>query len=433
MHENQPPGRIWRYAAGSIGSGVYATVPSVLLLYYLTDTVGLPPLLAGLVLLLPKLLGVIVDPLIGSISDRTVTPLGRRTPFLIFGTIGMMLSFGVLFHTPDTGPISSRFLIALLAYLSTSLCYSMFAVPYINMPAEISGDDAVRTKLIALRMAFVFLGTIIGAALPPLLVDSFGGGSAGYGGMAFVIIGLTLPVMLLAAHATFQLESRPAAKALTRFSMTGLFLPLGTPEFRQLLIVYVLLMISSAATTSAIPYLVVHGLGLRESWIGYVLLAALGTATICAPTWPALARRLGRAAAFQTAIAATIIGGLLLWASQDISMLILFAAAFFIGVGASGVQVFSFALLAGHIAKKGSMGAATTGLWTGAEKLGLAIGPAFTALSLWYFALAGTNDSARDAPSQLGIWVAVCVTPIVVSVVALILLARTLPHQDRMP
>lgn len=43
-----------RYALGSCGMGVYVTVPGLLLLYFLTDTLGVTPWLAGLALLVPK-------------------------------------------------------------------------------------------------------------------------------------------------------------------------------------------------------------------------------------------------------------------------------------------------------------------------------------------------------------------------------------------
>lgn len=35
--------------------------------------------------ILPPLMGMVVQPLVGSLSDRTCTRLGRRTPYLIIG------------------------------------------------------------------------------------------------------------------------------------------------------------------------------------------------------------------------------------------------------------------------------------------------------------------------------------------------------------
>lgn len=55
-------GDLTLYATGSIGMGVWVTVPGLLLLYFLTRTLGVPALLAGTTLLLPKIVDVVVHP-----------------------------------------------------------------------------------------------------------------------------------------------------------------------------------------------------------------------------------------------------------------------------------------------------------------------------------------------------------------------------------
>ena len=63
------------YGAGSVATGAFGTVPGLMLLPYLTDTLGVSVLLAGLVVLLPKAWDVVLNPLAGRISDRTVSAL----------------------------------------------------------------------------------------------------------------------------------------------------------------------------------------------------------------------------------------------------------------------------------------------------------------------------------------------------------------------
>ena len=65
-------GDLIAYATGSVGMGVWVTVPGLLLLYFLTNTLGVSPFLAGLTLLLPKIIDIIVHPMLGS------HPIGRR-------------------------------------------------------------------------------------------------------------------------------------------------------------------------------------------------------------------------------------------------------------------------------------------------------------------------------------------------------------------
>lgn len=58
-------GDLTAYATGSVGMGVWVTVPGLLLLYFLTNTLGVSPFLAGLTLLLPKIIDIIVHPMLG--------------------------------------------------------------------------------------------------------------------------------------------------------------------------------------------------------------------------------------------------------------------------------------------------------------------------------------------------------------------------------
>lgn len=76
------------YAAGSFGTGVFSTVPTVILLYFCTEILALPVAWATAIVLLPKLWSILWDPLVGAWSDRTITRIGRRRPFMIAGVLG---------------------------------------------------------------------------------------------------------------------------------------------------------------------------------------------------------------------------------------------------------------------------------------------------------------------------------------------------------
>ncbi|MGZ6827360.1 MAG: MFS transporter, partial [Mycobacteriales bacterium] len=88
------------YGVGAIGNGVFVTVPGLLLLYYLTDVIGVTAGLASLVLFVPKLWDAFVNPLVGSLSDRSTSRFGKRRPFLLVGGAGTALAFVLLFSAP---------------------------------------------------------------------------------------------------------------------------------------------------------------------------------------------------------------------------------------------------------------------------------------------------------------------------------------------
>ncbi len=54
------------YAAGSIGTGGFATLPGLVLTYYLTDSLGVAALMAGVIVTVAKVWDVVIDPVVGS-------------------------------------------------------------------------------------------------------------------------------------------------------------------------------------------------------------------------------------------------------------------------------------------------------------------------------------------------------------------------------
>ena len=64
------------------------TIPLIL-----TNKFGLPQTWSGIIMALDNILALFMLPLFGAISDRCKSPRGRRTPFILFGTIIAALAF----------------------------------------------------------------------------------------------------------------------------------------------------------------------------------------------------------------------------------------------------------------------------------------------------------------------------------------------------
>ena len=167
---------IFGWGLGSLGLSTILNTLNVLLVAYLTLVVGLDPALAGSLVLLAKVYDMVTDLPMGWLSDRTVTPLGPRRPYLLAAGIITPLAMMLLFSPPAIDPVT-YITVALLLYASG---YTLFNVPYLSMPAELASDTHLRTRMMAHRSAFIAGGTFFGVALAPYLVGSLGGGEAGY-------------------------------------------------------------------------------------------------------------------------------------------------------------------------------------------------------------------------------------------------------------
>ena len=91
------------YGSGSVATGAFGTVPGLMLLPYLTDSLGIAAVAAGFIVFVPKAWDVVLNPIAGRISDRTVDPRGPRRPWLLRAGLALAVAFALLFAAPIDG------------------------------------------------------------------------------------------------------------------------------------------------------------------------------------------------------------------------------------------------------------------------------------------------------------------------------------------
>ncbi|MFN7399670.1 MAG: MFS transporter [Sandaracinobacter sp.] len=379
------------YASGSFGTGLYSTIPSVLLLYFCTETLRIPPAIAGIIVFVPKLWAVVWDPIVGRWSDRSRHRWGRRRPFLLAGLIGMMVSFVALFSPPDMAWEAAA-VWAALAYFALATLYSLYAVPYIALPAELGSTAATRALLIGRRMIAVMIGVLAGAAGAPFLVDLGGGGREGYRLMSLTIGAFCLVVMALPLIMLNGRDGPASGPAGMRKGSSHLHAALRNTAFLRLLGSFVAQLIACGALMAALPYIVTRILGRPEGDIAVALAILLSFAILGVPIWTRLARRRDERTLMMLALAGLALA-VTLMALAVISSAgwpVVLASLALVGIPFAGLQVLSFTLVA-HFIRSAAVQeeAALTGVWTAAEKVGLAAGATMTATAIATLGLAG--------------------------------------------
>jgi Na+/melibiose symporter-like transporter len=121
------------YAMGDMGISVSYFAVGFFFMFYLTDMVGLSPAAAGLALFIGKLWDGVNDPLMGIISDRTVSRFGKKRVYVLFGSIALAVSFMLLWTVPLGAPAWGRFLWATVSLLLYSTAYTVVVVPYMAL------------------------------------------------------------------------------------------------------------------------------------------------------------------------------------------------------------------------------------------------------------------------------------------------------------
>jgi len=149
-----------------------------------TEELGASPFLFGLIWLAGPFTGMVVQPLIGALSDKTRTPLGRRRPYLLGGAI---LSALALWAFPNSAsitnwlggvfnvnlPIWSALLFAAIMIWILDACVNIAQGPYRALVPDVvpSEQHSLANSYISLAIG---LGSVVAAGTAPFLKWAFG-------------------------------------------------------------------------------------------------------------------------------------------------------------------------------------------------------------------------------------------------------------------
>jgi Na+/melibiose symporter-like transporter len=421
------------YAVGSLATGTFGTVPGLVLLYFLTDTLAVPAALAGAAVFVPKFLDVLWNPVVGGWSDRTTSRLGPRRPWMLAGALTLPPLFVLIFAVPDLGPTASALWVA-VAFLLAGAAYGLFQVPYISLPAELTPDPGERSRLQTARVVVVAVGILVGGAAAPALVAAGGDGRAGYLLMG-AVVAVVLAVGTLVCTATVPTTRAVVSDAVTT-GPTGASLPGAlrvarrSPRFWTLYTGFLLQSVAIAVALAAIPYYARYVLD-REGWTSVLFAAFVGPALLVTPL-----RRRGearRGKRWSLVTASWLFAAFAALAAPGVLAPVLPTLAFVgCGFAYAGLQVFAYSMLTDTLAERAPGDSATragllAGLWTASETAMFAVGPGVVAavLAVSGFVSSGEGETVTQPGSAVvAIVVAAGLVPAVLVALSTLRFAR---------
>lgn len=372
-----------RYGTGSLGTGGYTTLPGLVLVYYLTDALGIAAVAAGIILGVAKIWDVLIAPAIGALSDHSAAQRGSRRALMTVGALSLPIFFALTFAAPPGWPLGFKATWVAIAFLLSATVFSLFQVPYVALPAELTSRYHERTRLLTVRVAVLALAILLFGAGGPALRDIGGSETTGYLVMG-VVTGLAMGVAMYVASQTATLGRPPAGTATShRHALTAGYRDAGavlrrSSALRLLLTAGALQALATGMMLAAAQYVATWVLD-SQSAISALFVALIGPALVFAPVWGLVARRVGKEAGFAAALvlfAAAALGLLALWWSTGWWIYPLIGLA---GVAYAGIQTLALAMVPDvishderthHASSAGVIG----GIWTAAETGGMALG-----------------------------------------------------------
>ena len=419
------------YAIGAAGTAGFGTVPGLLLAIYLTNTLGVAAGIASLVVLVPKLWDVFFLPYVGTLSDRAVARTGNRARYLVFGAIGMLICFPLMFAVPaGVAPMVAAFWV-LIAFLVAASAFGFFQVPYIALAAEITDSPRERTTLMSWRVGFQVVGILLFGVGAPVVVGLFADENSGYLAMGIAVGGLIALGMLVCWSVVRRLHRYVTeSTAGTHSPMAQFRTAWAARPFRLLVSAFIVQALGAGAVLAAAPYFSRYILGVAD--FGLVFGVLLVPAVIFMPMWAAVGHRLGKRRGFIISsfiFMAGLIGSL---AAPLVPLAAALALICVTSVGYAGMQMFPLAMLPDTIsddaARTGEQRAGSfTGVWTAGETAAFAIGPALVLLLLAVTGYVSTTaGQVVDQPASAitGVTLAFSVLPVVLVALSLPLIWR---------
>ncbi|MEO3975183.1 MFS transporter [Streptomyces sp. CAU 1734] len=429
------------YALGSISTGTFTTVPGLLLLYYLTDVLGVAAGVAGLLVFLPKAWDLLLNPWIGGLSDRTVHRWGPRRPWMVSGAVLLPLCFaGIFAAPPGLGGGWAAGYVALL-FLLSAVGYACFQVPYVALAAELTAEPDERARISSWRVVFLGAAILLSGVLAPMLTGA-GDGTAGTRG-GYRLMGVVVAVLIAAGMVSVLLATArsPVVVRTAREAGPGALLRAvrGNRSFGVLLAANTVQSLATGLMLAGVQYFATHVLE-RPSATTVLFACLIVPSLLAMPLWTASGRRLGKKRAALGASAFFLAGTSALAFARALPEAGVYAAVALAGVGYAGMQMLPLAMMGDTVAADAHLSGRRragvfTGVWAAGETLGMAIGPGLLGLLL---ALGGfiSSDGAERVVQPDSALTAIVIgfgaLPALLLLISLPLLARYDLTEDRL-
>ena len=309
-------------AVGALPEALKNFAFGTFLLFYYNQVLGLNAFKASIAIAVALIIDAVADPLIGSVSDRMKTRLGRRHLLMYLSAAPIAVGLYLVF-SPPTGLGETGLLAWLFAsVVFTHVAMSLFVVPWTALYAEFSDDYVERTTIVTWRYAIGWIGSLTFILLTWRLIFAstprYTPGQLNphaYGAFAPILAVVVAAAVLITTELTrreIPYLLQPVA-ATPRFSLARVWRDVaGTLTNTDFLMLFLgsLLTAGISGTTDTLGiYVSTYFWGLGPAQLQWFSLAALG-AVLAFASLGAVGRRFDKKAVLLTTFALLLVDGM---------------------------------------------------------------------------------------------------------------------------
>lgn len=185
------------FGAGDMAVNVVMSSMMLIITFFYTDVFGLRPTDVALLFISVRMLDAVADPVMGLVTDRFQTRLGRYRPYLLVMAVPFGVSVFLTFTTPDLS-YNLKLAWAYATYTLVMLVFTAVTIPYISLIGVLTSDPKERLSANGYRLFFAKVAAFLVTIAVPVLAESWGSGHLARGyQLAMGLMGLLATVMFL--------------------------------------------------------------------------------------------------------------------------------------------------------------------------------------------------------------------------------------------
>ena len=295
----------------------------VMYMNFATDVLLMAPATIGAIFFVSKLWDAVSDPVVGFLSDRTRSRLGRRRSWMLASALPVA-GFGLMLWSPPESLSPSELALWVgVAIFGFYTAYTTFYVPQLALGAELSFEGRERTRVFGSRQVGSAIGLLLAFSLGAPMLENHetarttAADLAWLGGIACVL-SIVIATPLLPREPVSS-EGRGGRNLLVALRDVW-----RNPHARVLLFVFFIESFGVGGTSVMAPYVVKYVIKL-EGVLGLVLMAFVIPTALSIPVWVWLAGRFERHKLWMAAMVMSAIG---------------YGSLLFLAEGRLGVQLF---------------------------------------------------------------------------------------------
>ncbi|MBC5794619.1 MFS transporter [Sphaerospermopsis sp. LEGE 00249] len=348
------------YGAGDLGPAITSNIAIFYLLLFFTNVAGIPPGLAGSILMIGKIWDAVNDPIVGVLTDKTQSRRwGRRLPWMFYGAIPFGLFFFLQWIVPQFTANQSSNIWPLFWYyvaigIMSQAFFTIVNLPYTAMTPELSQDYDERTSLNSFRFTFSIGGSILSLIFAQIIFAMFPDPQQKY--LKYLVLAAICTVISVLSlyWCVYGTRKRILAFESKRIQLEQ---PAEIPFIEQIKIafsnkpflfviaIYLFSWLGVQITATVIPYFVIYCMKLKDSQVPTVLIAVQGTALLMLFVWSYLSKRFGKKIVYFLGMTLWIIAAAGLFFLQANQIGLMYFMAVMAGCGVSTAYLIPWSMI----------------------------------------------------------------------------------------